>query len=302
MAVLFLTLFFLGSAFAQNGLPDIVATLNSSSYLTKLVGLIDQAGLTSTLASGGPFTIFAPENLAFSRLDPDLLKSVTSDNNALADLLKYHVVQGNYSSADLSVNEMMLTSLAGPKIRVNDYLVKRRITLEGSYVTYPNKIASNGIVHRIHNVMLPPKGSILDIAAADANLTTLVAAVNAAGIGSVLNDGPYTLLAPTNDAFAALGNDTVAKLIANPALLADILKYHVIPGTLYSSGMHSGSLHNLEIEDQERVYASFLGYTVSIDNGRLTTKDISATNGVIHKINHVLVPYHKRDAVKMLSN
>merc|ERR1712179_274895 len=233
MAVLFLTLFFLGSAFAQNGLPDIVATLNSSSYLTKLVGLIDQAGLTSTLASGGPFTIFAPENLAFSRLDPDLLKSVTSDNNALADLLKYHVVQGNYSSADLS---------------------------------------------------------------------TLVAAVNAAGIGSVLNDGPYTLLAPTNDAFAALGNDTVAKLIANPALLADILKYHVIPGTLYSSGMHSGSLHNLEIEDQERVYASFLGYTVSIDNGRLTTKDISATNGVIHKINHVLVPYHKRDAVKMLSN
>ncbi|KAJ8297568.1 hypothetical protein KUTeg_024099 [Tegillarca granosa] len=136
-------------------------------------------------------------------MDPDLLSSVTSDNNALADLLKYHVVSGNYSTADLSVNEMMLTSLAGTKIRVNDYLVKRRITLEGSYITYPNKVASNGIVHRIHDVMLPPKGSIFDI--------------------------------------------------------ANILKYHVIPGTLYSAGMHSGSLHNLEVEDQERVYASFLG-------------------------------------------
>merc|ERR1712043_40331 len=158
--------------------------------------------------------------------------------------------------------------------------------------------ASNGIIHRISRVMLPPTGNIIDVLNQDANFTTLVSAVQAAGLESFFLDGPYTLMAPTNHAFERLGSDTVSKLIANPTLLAEVLKYHVIHGALYSAGMHSGSLHTFDENDRERVYASFFG--VIVDGHRVLKPDISATNGVVHKIDYVLIPSSLKSQVAAL--
>ncbi|XP_060070234.1 transforming growth factor-beta-induced protein ig-h3-like [Ylistrum balloti] len=275
--------------FAQTN-DTIIDALKASSREQTLVALIQQAGLTDVLATGGPFTLFAPDDLAFSKLPSATLTMLKNDTNALAEILKYHVVSGTYKMDDLKVNEMMLETLTGDQLRVNDYMYKRRITIEGATITYADKIVSNGVIHRVSQVLMPPKGSVVDVLQADGSFNTLIAAAQAAGLVDALADGPITVMAPDDNAFASLGNETVSKLLANPDILADVLKYHVIHGSLYSAGMHSEYLNTLEQDDRERLYASFTGYSLSVDGARVTDRDMSATNGVVHKINHVLVP------------
>lgn len=267
-----------------------------------MLSLIQAAGLEQALSGDGPFTIFAPSETAFRRLGTSTLDALKNDPAKLAEILKYHVVPGIYSSGNLTVNEMMLDSLNQQKIRVNYYMYNKHIAVDGARVISANFKASNGIVHIIDHVMMPPNGTIADILASNPDLSTLKAAVDAAGLTSALADGPYTLFAPKNSAFDRLGNDTVQALLGNTDLLQSILLYHVVHGTLYSTGMHSGALHTLEAVDSERLVASFGGYQVSVDGARVTSKDISATNGVIHIIDHVLLPSSLKPAIANLMN
>jgi len=297
MAIVVLFLSVIVGAFAQNNTVIDVLRANRE---TQLLDLIQAAGLTDTLKGQGPFTIFAPTNLALAGLGSSTLSSLKANPTALGSVLQYHVVAGNLMSTDLMVNEKMLDSLSGAKIRVNYYLYKKRIAVEGVRVTKADLKASNGVVHLVDGVLTPPNGTFVDILSTNPNLSTLKAAVETAGLAEALNDGPYTLFAPSNQAFARLGDDLIQKLLASPDVLKSILLYHVLHGTLYSTGMHSGSLHNLEEVDRERLYASFSGRTIHIDNANVIQKDISATNGVIHVIDHVMVPTSLRAAVNAL--
>lgn len=279
---------------------DILSVLSQRRENT-LVDLIKLAGLESTLSGPGPFTVFAPTETAFRYFGTSNLNALKNDTAKLAEFLKYHVVSGAVMSSDLMVNEKMLDSVAGPKIRVNYYMYNKHLAVEGSRVTYKDIKASNGVIHLIDHVMQAPEGSMTDILASNPDFSTLKAAVDAAGLTAALQDGPYTLLAPTNAAFARLGNSTVQALLGNTELLKSILLYHVVHGTLYSTGMHSGSLHNLEETDSERIYASYAGRTVTIDGvSHAVKKDISATNGVIHSMDHVLIPSSLKTAVANL--
>ncbi|KAL4229894.1 hypothetical protein ACF0H5_010285 [Mactra antiquata] len=280
---------------AQSNILDV---LNSRREHT-LLDLIAAAGLNSTLAGPGPFTIFAPSEAAFRYYGSAKLNALKSDPTQLANFLKYHVVSGIVMSTDLMVNEKMLDSLAGTNIRVNYYMYNKHIAVEGARVTSSNIKASNGIIHIIDHVMEAPTGTIADIIASNSDFSTLKAAVDAAGLTSALQDGPYTMFAPNNAAFAALGDDKVNALLADPQLLKSILLYHVIHGTLYSTGMHSGNLHTLEQTDMERIIASYTSTRpITIDGtAHSVTKDISATNGVIHVIDHVLIPSSLKSSV-----
>ena len=132
---------------------------------------------------------------------------------------------------------------------------------------------------------------IVDIAASNDQFSTLVAAVTAAGLVDTLKgDGPFTVFAPTNDAFAALPAGTVEDLLKpeNKDKLIAILTYHVVPGAVTSD----------QLAGQRMDVATVQGQTVHIDgrNGvkvnksRVTTADIIASNGVIHVIDRVLLP------------
>ena len=168
----------------------------------------------------GPFTIFAPDNHAFSLLGNATLNSLKADTAKLADILKYHVVSGLYHvKPDLLVNELMLDSLKGDKLRVNYYYAaqvstlyktktilscqqvcpsllciccipcldqQHALTVEGARITYPDKMASNGIIHRIEKVLLPPVGNIVEVLSADGSFGTLLAAAKAAGLVEAL--------------------------------------------------------------------------------------------------------------------
>ena len=132
-------------------------------------------------------------------------------------------------------------------------------------------------------------GTIVDVAAANPDFTTLVAAVKAAGLAETLSGpGPFTVFAPTNEAFAALPAGLVDKLLKpeNKAVLAKILTYHVLASKVMAADVQHGKVATVE------------GGTITIDtmsgvkvnDAKVTATDIAASNGVIHVIDKVLVP------------
>jgi len=129
---------------------------------------------------------------------------------------------------------------------------------------------------------------IVDTAIEAGSFTTLVAAVEAAGLVDVLKgDGPFTVFAPTDDAFAALPEGTVEGLLADPEALAAILTYHVVAGKVMSSDLSDGMMA-ATVNGAEITIGTMDGVTVNDAN--VTAADIEASNGVIHVIDKVILP------------
>ena len=131
--------------------------------------------------------------------------------------------------------------------------------------------------------------SIAGIAASTEGFNTLVQAVEAAGLTETLQkEGPFTVFAPTDEAFAALPADTLEGLLADPEALSQILLYHVVPGVTMAADVTDGMT-------AETVQGSVVTFTVSaegvqINGANITATDIEAHNGVIHVIDAVLLP------------
>ena len=133
---------------------------------------------------------------------------------------------------------------------------------------------------------------IVDIAAGNEDFSTLVAAVSAAGLVDTLkSDGPFTVFAPTNAAFAALPAGTVESLLKpeNKDQLVSILTYHVVPGAVTSDQL-IGQRLSVETVQGDTVHIDATGGGVMVDGANVTTADIIATNGVIHVIDAVILP------------
>ncbi|XP_046354184.2 transforming growth factor-beta-induced protein ig-h3-like isoform X1 [Haliotis rufescens] len=276
-----------------------VPTSNIIDFLTAgrqttLLNLIQQAGLTDTLKGPGPFTLFVPDERSIRNLD-------ATDTAKLTTFLKYHVVNGQYRLADL-YNEESLTSLEpNQMIRVNYYNDAGEFTLEGKALQSSDHVLSNGIVHFISGMMIPPAGTVLDVVLKDGNLTTLASTIKSAMLENFFQDQkPITLFAPTDEAFNKLGSATVQGLIADPALLKSVLQYHVVPGTIYRAEYHSAYLHTFEEADRIRLHR-FLFFGYEADDGGMVDDEVSATNGVVQKIDAVLIPSSLSDQVKALT-
>ena len=139
--------------------------------------------------------------------------------------------------------------------------------------------------------MMESEPDIVDIAASNDNFSTLVAAVTAAGLVDTLKgDGPFTVFAPTNEAFAALPAGTVESLLLpeNKDQLVAILTYHVVPGAVTSDQL-AGQRLSVATVNGESVHVDGTD-GVMVDNATVTTADIMASNGVIHVIDTVLLP------------
>ena len=130
---------------------------------------------------------------------------------------------------------------------------------------------------------------IVDTAVEAGNFTTLVAAVEAAGLVETLKgDGPFTGFAPTDDAFAALPEGTVEGLLEDPDTLASILTYHVVPGAVMSGDLEDGMM--AETVQGQSVTIGISYGDVTVDGANVVTADIEASNGVIHVIDSVIMP------------
>lgn len=270
---------------------NLVELASETPALSTLVAAITAADLGGTLTGEGPFTVFAPSDEAFAALPAGTLDNLLKPENKdqLAAILKYHVVPGAIMSTDLSDGQTAATA-QGEKVVVS---TKGGVSVNGATVTAADVKASNGVVHIIDKVILPPSmqpKNIVQLAIGNDDLSTLVAAVKAADLAGVLSgDGPFTVFAPTNAAFAALPAGTVENLLKpeNKDQLAAILTYHVVAGKVMagdlSNGMTAATVQGEEITVD-------LTDGAKINGAKVVAADVEASNGVVHVIDQVILP------------
>jgi transforming growth factor-beta-induced protein len=135
---------------------------------------------------------------------------------------------------------------------------------------------------------ITPTQDVMQVADATSNLSTLVAAIDAASLRATLaGSGPFTVFAPTNDAFAAVDADVLTFLLATPAELSKVLTYHVVSGKVMSTDLSSGPVNTLNTGQSVTVD---LSSGVKINDASVTTADVETTNGVVHIIAKVMIP------------
>lgn len=278
---LFTLLMFSAGLQAQT-VADIIS---GSPDHTILAAAIDAAGLEPTLQGDGPFTVFAPTDAAFGDLPAGTVDALLQDIPQLTAILLYHVVSGNVGSGDLTNG--FVETVNGSNIVVN---LTAGVVINGtSNVTGPDVTASNGVVHVVDGVLLPPPATVVDIIAGSPDHTTLAAAVTAAGlIPTLQGDGPFTVFAPTDDAFDLLPEGTVEALLEDIPTLTAILTYHVVGAAALSTDLSDGFVATL---NGSNVLVNLTADGVVINNSALVTvADLFADNGVVHVIDAVLLP------------
>jgi len=281
------------------GLKTIVGLAEATPTLSTLVTALKLArpAVLTTLEGTGPFTVFAPTDTAFSELPKPLFMYLTHTPDALTTVLEYHVTNGAVKSSDLTDGEKV-TMLAGGDVTIAIKKEGDKTFVEVNNATVDNEHcnveASNGIVHIIDKVLVPPGFNPADFnivnTAVSAKLGTLAAAVTAANLTDTLSSaGPFTVFAPTDAAFSALG-ETLTKLLkpANKAALAKVLTYHVASGELLASDLTDGQkIPTVEGKDVE---ITIKDKKVSVSGANVTMPNVFATNGVVHVIDKVLIP------------
>jgi uncharacterized surface protein with fasciclin (FAS1) repeats len=269
-------------------MPDplnIVETAQEAGSFTTLITALDATGLTSALEGPGPLTVFAPTDDAFAALPAGTLESLLADPDALAAILLYHVAEGDLRAGDV-VGSTFIPTLNGQAVTVGD---DGGPTIDGAAILTADILASNGVIHVIDQVILPSNEDIVEIAVGNESFSTLVTALTAADlVGALQGEGPFTVFAPTDDAFAAVPADVLAALLADVDALTQVLTYHVVPGRVLSSDVVG--INSAETLNGASVSISVDGAAVRVDDANIIATDIQGTNGVIHVIDQVILP------------
>jgi len=251
-----------------------------------LVAALTAAGLDKTLAGAGPFTVFAPTDAAFAKLPAGTVEGLLKPENKdkLVQILTYHVVAGKVTAADVSKLTMADTVA---KLPVTVKVDMGKVMINNATVTKADIMASNGVIHVIDTVLLPK--DIVDTAVADGRFKTLAAALTAAGLVDTLKGkGPFTVFAPTDEAFAKLPAGTLNALLADKAKLSAILTYHVVSGRVMAADVIK--LTTANTVNGKPVTIKVEGGKVYINDAQVVITDILTANGVIHVIDKVILP------------
>ncbi|MFT7464403.1 MAG: transforming growth factor-beta-induced protein [Pseudohongiellaceae bacterium] len=268
---------------------NIIETAVAAGNFNTLAAALKAAELVDTLQGEGPFTVFAPTDEAFAKIPARTLAGLLKPESrgTLTNILTYHVVSGRVS-AERVVKLTSAAAVNGQRlsVRVSD----AGVTIGGSKVVVTDIECSNGIIHVIDTVMMPSTMNIVETAVEAGTFKTLAAALGAGGLAGVLQtEGPFTVFAPTDEAFAALPEGTVESLLLPENLdkLVSILKYHVVSGRVYSDQLKNGGVDTLQ---GSHVQVDLNDNGAFINKSKVIVADIGTTNGVIHVIDNVLLP------------
>ena len=291
---------------AVKGTPtmNIVDTAVAAGDFGTLVTALQAAGLDATLADETQsFTVFAPTDAAFAMIDPETLNLLIADTDALSSVLLQHVVSGEVNSVTAyTLNGSSATTASGAAIPVAINTELDTLTFGGATVQTTDIYTTNGIIHVIDTVVIAdvelptPPASIVDVAVSNGSFTTLVAALQATGLDTVLDDqeSTFTVFAPTDAAFALLGQDTINALLADTDTLKDILLYHVISGAeiLQDAAItvaQSGS-NKVDMANERQSALTLADSRLYINKSAVSLADVMADNGVIHVVDQVILP------------
>ena len=273
--------------------PDtnIATTVETNPSFSLLRQALVKTNLLTTIRNANNITVFAPDNAAFAAAGIDSVTIAGYDPTALSGILTYHVIGSNISSGNIPASDSVRT--------LNSRLVfasrnANGVFVNGISVKQADVSASNGTIHVISNVLLPPSRTIADIAASDTTFSILVAAVQKAGLlAAIQSSGKYTVFAPTNAAFRQAGFANAAAITAADAtLISNVVRLHVIPTNVFASDLINNATANALVgslsiaTSPARIRAS--GSSNPYSN--VVTANLLATNGVVHVIDRVILP------------
>jgi transforming growth factor-beta-induced protein len=258
---------------------DIVDTAVAAGNFEQLAAALTKAKLVDALKGKGPFTVFAPTDDAFDAFEaahPGALAALSVDQ--LTAVLTYHVVEGKVMAKDL-VDEGAAVTLGGSPVLFD---LTGGAKVGGAKITKADIEASNGVIHVIDQIIMPPEKDIVETAVAAGSFTQLAGALTSAGLVDTLKgEGPFTVFAPTDDAFGELAE------VPTGDALKTVLLYHVVDGAVASGDLKTGAVATLSNGAKVDVE---LGDAVEVNDAKVTMANIVAKNGIIHVIDKVLVP------------
>ncbi len=277
---------------------NIVEVATAAGSFPTLLAAVEAAGLVDALSDdGASLTVFAPTEEAFAALPAGALDALLADPEALANVLTYHVLGSDVSvSAALDIAPSKVETLQGGDVAVTSRSDEYLYINMSKVVDYDIE-ASNGVIHVVDSVILPPDLTpsaltIAEIAASDEDFETLVAAATAANLVGTLSDpdADLTLFAPTDAAFEALGEEAVPFLLDNLELLETVLLYHVLGAEVTSVDAIVAAGGSVTMANGEDASIGFgeSGRTLMINGANITVTDIVASNGIIHVLDSVL--------------
>jgi uncharacterized surface protein with fasciclin (FAS1) repeats len=271
---------------------DIPRTAQCTGIHDSLVAAVVQAELLATLQGNGPFTLFAPTDQAFADAGIDLAALDTAEGKAtLTDILLYHVVAGAVPSS--AVTECMsATAVNGQSL---SFTVGDTVMVNGATVTLADVNTSNGVIHVIDKVLSPtdtPNDLPRTAQCTGVHNSLVAAVIQAELLATLQGEGPFTLFAPTDQAFADAGIDLAAlDTPEGKAALTDILLHHVYSGAVLSADLTDGMVVQMVNGDNITLTVTTgMSASVLIGNATVTGADVMTSNGVIHVIDKVLMP------------
>ncbi len=277
-------------------IADITATDERFSTLNQA---LLNTNLTSALREQSNLTVFAPTDAAFSALATELgitPAALLADRALLTSVLQYHVLASRVPQASVPLGRA-ITPLAGGVFKIESVgggLVVTDGRNRTSRITQTDVPAANGVIHIVDRVLLPPNRNLVQTAQSLPQFSILVEAVVAANLqGALSGTGPLTVFAPTNDAFAALLAElgvSKADLLANTALLTQVLTYHVVPGRVLKAGVPVGPAITTVQGGTFTVNSALAITDARGRSSNITATDVLASNGVIHVIDMVILP------------
>jgi len=284
--------------FQNSEKKNIAELVKLSPKHSFLFAAVVRAGLAPTLSGKGAFTVFAPTDDAFKAAGFPTIQSVKNASpDALKSILLYHTLGTAVYSKDVQGQSALpVKTLANKDFYVSGK--NGKVWVNNATVTVKDIKASNGVIHVIDVVLIPPSQNLVELAQSNSNLSILVAAVLKVGeptVSTLATGGPFTVLAPTNQAFeealVKLGAPDLASVPND--LLANILTYHLIPGRVFSYNLTNG-LEAATVQGDKVTFTLNGGAQVK-GNGNTTASNILAvnilaTNGTVHVIDQVLLP------------
>ena len=265
---------------------DIPANAAATGIHDSLVAALTHADLVTTLQGTGPFTVFAPTDTAFAEAGIDLSTFDTPEENAtLTSILLHHVVSGEVPSSALS-NGMFATTVNGDRVQFG--VDANGVTVSNANVTVPDVLASNGIIHVIDKVLMPPVDIPTTAQSTGIHDSLVAAVIQAELLATLQGPGPFTVFAPTDQAFADAGIDLADFTTPEgKATLSDILLYHVVSADVPAANV-------TECLTADAANGQPLSFTVAggvmVNDANVVLTDVISTNGLIHVIDKVLMP------------
>ncbi|XP_037604670.1 periostin-like isoform X4 [Sebastes umbrosus] len=260
----------------------------------------EMSQLREEIEGRGSYTMFAPSNEAWDRVEPDVRAALESNVNIeLYNALHFHMVNRRILTKDMK-NDMSVTSMYNDLgIYINHYS-NGIVTVNCARIIHGNQVATNGVVHVIDRVISGVGNNMKEVLDVSDELSSFRSAVINAGMMDKLDQpGHYTLFAPTNEAFDKLSPDYMERIMGDKDVIAALVKYHMLTSVQCSEAIMAGSIY--ETEEGSNIEIGCNGDSLTVNGIKMVLKkDVVTTNGVIHYIDQVLIPDSAKQGIELI--